>query len=146
YVTGVQTCALPISLTSRGQQLPQRDVKALGRRLSYDVPLADLQIVDLGKEVVERAGLLAHRALGLSGGTGGEIDVRELLGPNVHSRIAVGVALRACRVDEERLDSGQRLQRPIEHGAAAALGEHEPASGPGKHPGDSLGREMRLEG
>ena len=32
----------------RGQQLPQRDVEALGRRLGHHVPLADLQIVDLG--------------------------------------------------------------------------------------------------
>ena len=37
----------------RGNQLPQRDVEALRRRLGHHVPLADPEIVDLGEEVVE---------------------------------------------------------------------------------------------
>ena len=90
--------------------------------------------------------MLAHRALGLPGGAGGEVDVGELVGSDVNSEIALGMALLVCRVDEERLDSGQRLERLIEHGGAAPLAEHEPAAGPGKRPRDAVGREMRLDG
>src|SRR5262249_61929472 len=63
-----------------GNQLPQGDVEALRRRLGHHVPLADPQIVDLGEDVVEHTCVLAHRALGLPGRTGGEVDVRELVG------------------------------------------------------------------
>src|SRR2546427_181936 len=130
----------------RGNQLPQRNVEALRRRLGHHSSFADLQIVNFGEEVVEQSGVLAHRALRLTGGTGGEVDVRELVGSDVDPEIAVGMALLVCRGDEERLDSGERVERRIEHGGAAALGEYEPAARPGKRPGDALGREMRLDG
>src|SRR5206468_7705518 len=115
----------------RGNQLPQRNVEALRRRLGHYSSFADLQIVNFGEEVVEQSGVLAHRALWLTGGTGGEADVRELVGSDVDPEIAVGMALLVCRGDEERLDSGERVERRIEHGGAAALGEYEPAGCPG---------------
>src|SRR6266496_2867618 len=64
----------------RGNQLPQRNVEALRRRLGHYSSFTDLQIVDFGEEVIEQSGVLAHRALGLTGGTGGEVDIRELVG------------------------------------------------------------------
>ena len=70
----------------RGDQLPQRDVEALGCGLGDHLPLADLQVVDLGVEVVEHARVLAHRALGLTGGAGGEVDVGELVRPRRRRR------------------------------------------------------------
>src|SRR5258706_15989859 len=96
--------------------------------------------------MIEHPRVLAHRALRFTGGTGGEVDVRELVGRDVQAEIAGWMALRVCRVDEECLDSGQRLERLIEHGGATALGKYKPAAGPGKRPGESLGREIRLEG
>jgi len=39
------------------------------------------------------------------------------------------MAFLVCGVDEERLDSGQRLERLIEHGGAAAFREQQPAAG-----------------
>ncbi len=92
----------------RGNQLPQRNVEALRRRLGHHGSFADLQIVDFGEEVVEQSGVLAHRALRLTGGTGGEVDVRELVGRDVQAEIAGRMALRVCLVDEERLNSGLR--------------------------------------
>src|SRR5437899_539739 len=94
----------------RGNQLPQRNVEALRRRLGHHSSFADLQIVDFGEEVVEQSGVLAHRALRLTGGTGGEVDVRELVGRDVQAEIAGRMALLVCRGDEERLNSGQRLK------------------------------------
>src|SRR5437867_4436494 len=130
----------------RGNQLPQGNVEALRRRLGHHSSFADLQVVNLGEEVIEQSGVLAHRALRLTGGTGGEVDVRELVGRDVQAQIAGRMALLVCRVDEELLDSGQRVEGRIEHGGATALGEYEPAACPGKRPGDALGREMRLDG
>src|SRR5207249_10986859 len=83
----------------RGNQLPQRDVEALGRRLSHYVPLADPEIVNLGEEMVEHARVLAHRALGLTGGTGGKVDVRELVRRDVDAGIsAAGMGLFVQRI------------------------------------------------
>src|SRR5881398_811156 len=66
-------------------QLPQRNVEALWRRLGHHSSFADLQIFDFGEEVVEQSGVLAHRALRLTGGTGGEVDVRELVGRHIQA-------------------------------------------------------------
>src|SRR3989449_4917666 len=99
--------------------------------------------MDLGAEVVEHARVLAHRALGLTGGAGGEVDVGELVGRDVDAEIAVGMVLLVGRVDEERLDSGQRVERVVERSGAAAFGQHEPAGGAGERPRDAIGREMR---
>ena len=65
----------------RGYQLPHRDVEALGRGLRDHLPRADLQVFDLGVQVVEHARVLAHRALRLTGGAAREVDVGELSGP-----------------------------------------------------------------
>src|SRR5438067_8709863 len=90
--------------------------------------------------------MLAHRALGLAGGPRGEVDVRELPGRDVNSEIVLGMALLVYRANKERLDSGQRRERLIERGGAAALGQHEPAAGAGERPRNAIGREMRLDG
>src|SRR5207253_2639420 len=92
----------------RGNQLPQRDVEALGCGLGDHLPLADPQVMDLGVEMVEHARVFAHRPLGLTGGAGGEVDVGELVRRDVDAEIAVSMVLLVGRVDEERLDSGQR--------------------------------------
>src|SRR5207248_7435914 len=88
----------------RGNQLPQRNVEALRRRLGHYSSFADLQIVNFGEEVVEQSGVLAHRALRLTGGTGGEVDVRELVGCDLQAEIAGRTALLVCRGGEELLD------------------------------------------
>ena len=80
----------------RGHQLPQRDVEALRRGLGDHLPLADPQVVDLGEEVVEHARVLAHRALGLTGGAGREVDVGELVRRDVDAEITVGMVLRVA--------------------------------------------------
>src|SRR5947209_387097 len=100
------------------------------RRLGHHSSSDDLQIGDFSEEVVEQSGVLAHRALRLTGGSGGEVDVRELVGRDVQAEIAGRMALLVCRVDEELLDSGERVERRIEHGGATALGEYEPAACP----------------
>ena len=87
----------PAADQQRGDQLPQRDVEALRRGLGDHLPLADLQVVDLGVEVVEHARVLAHRALGLAGGAGGEVDVGELVGRDGDAEVAVGVVLLVGR-------------------------------------------------
>ena len=56
------------------------------------------------------------------------------------------MALLVGRVDEERLGAGQRLECPVEHRGAGALGQHEPAARAGERFRDALGREMRLDG
>jgi hypothetical protein len=66
----------------RRDELPERDVEALRGGLGDGLALADLQVGDLGLEVVEHPGVLAHGALGLAGGAGGEVDVGELVGPD----------------------------------------------------------------
>src|SRR5881409_1067468 len=130
----------------RGNQLPQRNVEALRRRLGHHCSFADLQIVNFGEEVVEKSGVLAHRALRLTGGTGGEVDVRELVGRDVHTEIVGRMPLIVCGVDQELLDSGDRIERLIEYGRATAFGEYESTACPGKRPGNALGREVRLDG
>src|SRR5438874_2654576 len=92
----------------RGNQLPQRNVEALRRRLGHYSSFPDLQIVDFGEEVVEQSGVLAHHAFRLTGGTGGEVDVSKLVGRDVQAEIARRMALLVCRGDEELLDSGLR--------------------------------------
>src|SRR5437667_3833421 len=106
----------------RRNQLPQRNVEALRRRLGHHSSFADLQIVNFGEEVVEQSGVLAHRALRLTGGTGGEVDVRELVVRDIQAEIAGRMALLVGRVNQELLDSGERVERLIEHGGATALG------------------------
>ena len=105
----------------RGNQLPERDVEALGRGLGDHLPLADLQVVDLGVEVIQHPRVLAHRALRLTRGAGGEVDVGELVGRDLDAEIGLGMALAVGGIDEERLDSGQRVERPAEVGGTAAL-------------------------
>src|SRR6266478_3089483 len=107
----------------RGNQLPQRNVEALRRRLGHHTSFADLQIVDFGEEVVEQSGVLAHHALRLTGGAGGEVDVRELVGRDVDVEIAVGMPLLVRRVDQEHLDFRARLQRVGERRRAATFGQ-----------------------
>ena len=126
--------------------MPQRDVEALRAGLGDRLPLADLQVGDLGVKVVEHAGVLAHRALGLPGGAGGEGDVASWSGRDVDPEVLLGVVLRVGRVDEQRLDSGQRVEGLVERGGAAAFGQHEPALGTGERRRDAIGREMRLDG
>ncbi len=58
--------------------------------------------------MIEHPRVLAHRALRLTGGTGGEVDVRELVGRDVQAEIAGRVALFVQRIDEELLSSGLR--------------------------------------
>ena len=90
--------------------------------------------------------MLAHRALGLTGGAGGEVDVGELVRRDANAEITLGMVLLVGRVDEERLDSGQRVQGLVERGGAAGFGQHEPAPGTGERGRDAIGREMRLDG
>jgi len=89
--------------------------------------------------------MLAHHALGLTGGAGGEVDVGELVGVDADTQIAVGMVFLVDGIEVEPLDSGQRLERTVERRRAAAFGQHEPAAGPGEHPRDAIGREMGLD-
>src|SRR5438552_1763121 len=129
----------------RGNKLPERDVEALRCGLSHHMALADSQVMDLRAEVVEEARVLAHHALGLTGGAGGEVDVGELARSNLDTEIVVGMALFVGGVEAERLDSAQKLERVVERPRAAALRQHEPAAGPGEHPRDAVRREMGLD-
>ena len=72
--------------------------------MSDHVALGDAKIGDLGANVVEHARVLAHCTLGFARGTGGEVDVRELVGCDVDRGIAIGVVLRVHLVDEEYLN------------------------------------------
>ena len=90
----------------RGHQLPERNVEALGRGLGHHLPLADTEVMDLGAEMIEHARVLAHRALGLTSGARGEIDVSELVGLDADAKIAVGMIRLISRLDVQRLDSG----------------------------------------
>ena len=90
--------------------------------------------------------MLAHRALGLPGGAGGEVDVGELARRDADAEIPIGVVLVAGRVDRQRLDAGQRAEGRLQGGGAAGLGQHQPAPGPGQRGRDPAGREMRLDG
>ena len=60
--------------------------------------------MDLCEEMIEHPRVLAHRALRLTGGTGGEVDVRELVGRDLDAEIVVGMPLLVRRVDQEHLD------------------------------------------
>ena len=130
----------------RGHQLPQRDVEALRGDLGDHPSLADLQVVDLGVQVVDQAGVLAHRALGLAGGAGGEVDIGELIGRDDHAEVAAGVVLLVGRPDEQHLDSRPGIEGLAQRGGAARLGQDQLAPGPGQHGADAVGREMRLDG
>ena len=130
----------------RGNQLPQRDVEALRRGLGDHLPRADAQVADLGEQVVEHARVLAHRPLGLTGGAGSEVDVGELVRRDADAEIPIGIVLLAGRVDQQRLDAGQRAEGRLQGGGAAGLGQHQPAPGPGQRGRDAVGREMRLDG
>src|SRR2546422_4558005 len=85
-------------------------------------PYTTLFRSDLCQEMIEHPRVLAHRALRLTGGTGGEVDVRELVGRDVDAEIVVGMPLLVRRVDQEHLDFRERLERAVEHRRAAAFG------------------------
>src|SRR3712207_7472632 len=55
--------------------------------------------------------VLAHRALGLTGGTGREVDVGQLVGAHLHAGAGGGVALGRGAADGQRLHPGQLLDR-----------------------------------
>ena len=69
-----------------GDQLPQRDVEALRRRLCDDLTFTDLQVVDLGIQVIQHARVFAHRTLWFAGRSRGEVDVRKLIGGDGDAR------------------------------------------------------------
>src|SRR5204863_9908830 len=87
-------------------QLPQRDIEALRCGLGHHGCFGDLQIVDLGEEVVQESEVLTHRTLRLAGGSGGEVDVGELVARDRDVQVSVGMALGVRRVDEERWGAG----------------------------------------
>ncbi|CAK7282745.1 hypothetical protein SGPA1_20720 [Streptomyces misionensis JCM 4497] len=129
----------------RGHQLPQGDVEALGRGLRHHRALADPQVVDLGEEVVEQARVLAHRPLGLAGGAGGEVDVRQLAGVHRHPRVVLGVRLRVRLRHQQPPRARDRGQRLVQGAGAAGLGEHQPAARARQRRRDAACREVRLD-
>ncbi len=135
----------PAADQQRRDQLPQRDVEALRRRLRHDHALADAEVVDLGVEMVEHARVLAHRPLGLAGGAGGEVDVGEPAGVDRGAEVAVVVRFRVRRVDQQLLASGQTVQRLVEGVGAAGFGQDQPAPRPRQRCRDTAGREVRLD-
>src|SRR5262249_32638864 len=114
-------------------QLPQRNVEALGADLGKHLPLADPQVLDLRKEVVEQARVLAKRALGLTGGARREEDISGLIRSNSDAEIILGVAFLVGRIDEQLLYAGEPVERCIERGSAAGLGQHNLALGSREH-------------
>ncbi len=136
----------PPACQQPGEQLPQRDVEALRGRLRHHGALAYAQIVDLGVQVVEQAGVLAQRALRLSGGAGGEEDVREPVRRDVQAEVrSVAGPVGEVR-DEQPPGSGERGERPVQPSGAAGCGEHVRAVGAGEHRADAAGRVMRVDG
>ena len=129
----------------RRDQLPQRDVEALRRDLADDLPLADLTGVDLGVEMVEHPRLLTHRALRLTRGTGGEVDVGQLIRCHSDAEVTVCVVLGVGGVDEQRLHTRQRLDRLVQGGGAPGLGQHQPALGTRDRRRDPIGGKVRLD-
>ena len=95
--------------------------------------------------MIQQAGVLTHRTLRLTSGTGGEIDVGQLIRRDHDAEIAVGMILPVARLDEKRLNLGQRLQGLVQGGGAAGFGQHQTAAGPGEHRRNPIGREMRLD-
>ncbi len=61
--------------------------------------LPDSQVLDLREEVIEHPRVLHHRALGLARGTGGEDDVREIVGADPYTGVGLVVVLLAERDD-----------------------------------------------
>ena len=58
-----------------GQKLPDRNVKALGRRLCHNIGSGEVQLFDLGVDVVDHPLLLDHRPFGQPGRAGGVDDI-----------------------------------------------------------------------
>ena len=79
----------PSAEQRRGQELPDRDIEALGGGLGDHIGLAQLQVRHLAQLVVEHAALLHHHALGQAGGTGGVDHVGEV----VRTAVASGIVL-----------------------------------------------------
>lgn len=129
----------------RGDQLPQGDVEALRRDLRHHRLLGDAEVVDLGVEMVDHPGVLAHRALRLAGGARGEVDVGELAGFDGDAEIVFGMVLLVRGVHEQRAHAGQRFDRLAQGRRAAGFGQHQFAVGPAQRGRDAVGREMRLD-
>ncbi len=124
-------------------ELPERDVEALGSDLREDVVLAHAEIVGLRVEVVEHSLVLAHHPLGLTGGAGREVDVGEPVGADLDTEVRrVGpVAL----VDAEHGDGRAVAQRLVEGGGAPGFREDEGAAGTVEDGADAIRREVRLD-
>ncbi len=89
--------------------------------------------------------MLAHGALGLPGGPGGEVDVGQLAQPDLDAEVTAVVAFGVGGAGEHRLDPGQRAQRGLQRGGAAQLGQHQAAAGPAQRGRDAVGWEVRLD-
>ena len=94
-------------------QLPQRDVEALGGALGDDVSGADPQVLNLGVQVVHHPVVLAHCTLRFARGARGEVDVGELVWPHLQAEVVVGVPL-GLDVLEQRASSLQAFL-PVPH-------------------------------
>ena len=95
--------------------------------------------------MIDHADVLTHRTLRLTGRTGGEIDIGELVRGDIDAEIAVGMVLLVRRFDEQRLDVGQRREGLVQGGSAGGFGQHETAAGAGQHRRNPISREMRLD-
>ena len=106
---------------------------------------ADLEIVDLRVEVIDETGVLAHRALRLTGRPGGEEDVGDVAGGNLHAQVAFagGFAERVGKAD--LLDLGQRPQCPSDALGGLVLGDEQRAPRTREHRLDAIRREPRLD-
>ena len=113
--------------------------------LGHHQTLADPQIIDLGKQVVNHAGVLTHRTLRLTSRTRREIDVGKLIRSNLDAKIAVAMILLEGSIDKKRLGIRQRCEGLVQGGGAAGFGQHQTAAGAGKHRHNAIGREMRLD-
>ncbi len=135
----------PAAHQQRRDQLPQGDVEALRRDLRHHRRLGDPQVVDLRPQVVEHAGVLAHRALGRARGTGGEVDVGQLVGGHRHAQVAAVRLLGQGRVHVQDGGPGQRGHCRLQGGRAVRRGQHQPAPCALQHGRDASGREVRLD-
>ena len=106
--------------------MPQGDIEALRRRLGHHGSFADLQVIDLGQEVVQESEVLTHRTLRLAGGSGGEVDVGKLVAGDGDAEIARGLSLFIRRFDQR-------------------LGEHQLRAGARDHLRNALGRKVGLD-